>query len=57
MAGQIMNRGKGVWLVRVYLGTDSDTGGARPLPGKVTSGGRLSGDGGEASAFREAKPA
>ncbi len=26
MAGQIINRGKGVWLVRVYLGTDPDTG-------------------------------
>jgi hypothetical protein len=26
MAGQIINRGRGVWLVRVYLGTDPDTG-------------------------------
>lgn len=26
MAGQIINRGKGTWLVRVYLGRDPDTG-------------------------------
>ena len=26
MAGQIIARGKGVWLVRVYLGTDPATG-------------------------------
>jgi hypothetical protein len=25
MAGQIINCGKGVWLVRVYLGTDPET--------------------------------
>ncbi len=32
MAGQLINRGRDAWLVRVYLGTDRDTGKRGVLP-------------------------
>ena len=41
MAGQIIDRGKGVWLVRVYLGTDPNTVGAS-LPGPEPEHGQKS---------------
>jgi len=39
MAGQIANRGKDVWLVRVYLGTDPDTG-RRCYANRTVKGGK-----------------
>ena len=39
MAGQLILRGKGVWLVRVYLGTDPHTG-KRQYENKTVHGGK-----------------
>ncbi len=44
MAGQIIPRGKGVWLIRVYLGTDPDTG-RRAYYSKTVHGGKKDAEG------------
>jgi hypothetical protein len=41
MAGQLINRGKNVWLIRVYTGRDVDTGSARSSIARCTARNRM----------------